>query len=283
MGLTNIYPSDYTCTCKNGNGLNDYGIYVSFWEPARVIEAVYQPNCFPFLFAMDLGDSLNVSGAYGERGNAVETGDKAFYNAHYYAFPLLSVMDILVGADYCTDWLNDIDLMYFTEVDPLWNDDELTGFLNPEAIVFGNPVAQALCSVDCAAASAGFPLNSLFWCAGCWGSLYPYTGNTGTTGSPVRTSSLITAKMLARLTRLPVPPAIEFDTSSAGAKCGGQIRPLIKKSQYKLSTLFPIPEESSHSLGSSTLSWGDHRNIPATGEFQIYLIWRKRNCCLKIL
>mgnify|MGYP001583439016 CR=1 FL=1 len=42
--------------------------------------------------------------------------------------------------------------MYFTEVAPLWNDDELTSYINPEAVVFGNPIAQALCSADCAAA-----------------------------------------------------------------------------------------------------------------------------------
>lgn len=275
-------PSDYICSCENSRGGTDYGIYLSFWEPARVVEVSLKPNCFSFLFGLDLGDSLNLAGAYGAKGTGGAPGDKAFYNVHLYSFPLMEVMDLLTGADYCTDWFNDIDLIYFTEMDPLWNDDELTAYLNPEAMVFGNPVAQALCPVDCAAASAGYPLNSLFWCAGCWGSLYPYTGNTGVTGSPVRVTSLLAARILARLARLPVPPAMEFDTSGAEAKCGGQIRPLIKKSQYRLSLLFPIPEDGAHSLGASTLTWGEHRNIPATGEFQIYLVWRKRNCCLKI-
>ena len=194
-------------------------------------------------------------------------------------------MDMIAGMDYCTDWLNDIDLMYFTEIDPLWNDDELTVMIHPEAIVFGNPVAQALCAADCLTASAGYPLNALFWCAGCWGSLYPFTGNTGTVGSPVRVTSLLASRLIARLTRLPVPPADEYDTSGPAAKCGGQFIPLIKKSQYRFSTIFPIPETSGsccHSLGSSSLLWGEHRNIPATGEFQIYMMWRKRNCCLKL-
>jgi len=281
-------PSDFVCDCpdSDGDGLPELGIYLSFWEPARIFEVVRKPNCYPFLFGMDMGENLNIFGAYGDQGRGPGGGAKAFYNVHYYTFPLLAVMDILTGMDFCTDWLTDIDLMYFTEVDPLWNDDELTVFIHPEAVIFGNPIAQSLCSVDCLASSAGFPLNSLFWCAGCWGSLYPYTGNTGTTASPVRVTSLLAGRLLARLARLPVPPTVELDTSSAEAKCGGVVRPLLKKSQYKFSTLFPIPEtegECCHTFGSSTFSWGEHRNIPATGEFQIYMMWRKRNCCLKLL
>ncbi len=280
-------PNSKFCSCPDtSTGLDRFGTYLSFWEPARVIEVVNKPACFPFLFGMDMGQTVNIFGAQGTTGQGNKAHDKAFYNVHYYSFPLLEVLDLIKGAEWCTDWLNDIDLMYFTEVDPLWNDDELTVFTHPEAIAFGNPVAQALCAVDCLTASAGFPLNSLFWCAGCWGGLYPFTGNTGTVGSNVRTTSLLAGKFLARLARLPVPPAVEWDTSSASAKCGGTVRPFLKKSQYKMSTLFPIPETEGtccHTFGSSPFLWGEHRNIPATGEYQIYMMWRKRNCCLKLL
>ena len=35
------------------------------------------------------------------------------------------------------------DLAYLTEVDPLWNDDELTLILlNPDAVLFANPIAD---------------------------------------------------------------------------------------------------------------------------------------------
>jgi len=278
-------PSDYICSCEVDGELN-YGIYVSFWEPARVLEAVQKPGCFPFLFGLDMGDSVNPYGAYGTKGRGRENREegKAFFNVHYYIFPLMWIMDLLVGAEFCTDWMSDIDLAYFTEVDPLWNDDELTLYIHPEATVFGDEIAQALCAVDCLATTVGFPLNAMFWCAGCWGSLYPYTGNTGVNDSPVRTTSLLASRLLARMARLPIPPAIEYDTSSASAKCGGQVRPFLKKSQYKFSTIFPIPEtKGCHGLGESTFTWGEHRNIPATGEHQTYLMWRKRNCCLKLL
>lgn len=281
-------PSQFICSCKDNSDKTHYGIYVSFWEPARVIEVIKNPWCFPFLFGIDLGKSVDTIGIYGTKGKGRENHEegKAFFNVHYYLFPLLWVMDLLVGADFCTDWLTDIDLLYFTEVDPLWNDDELTLYTMPEAMVFGNEIAQALCSADCLSTSAGFSLNALIWCAGCWGSLYPFTGNTGVNDSNVRVTSLLASRMLARLARLPVPPAIEYDTSSAGAKCGGIVRPFLKKSQYRFSTLFPIPEtkgKCAHGLGVSTFAWGEHRNIPGIGEHQTYLVWRKRNCCLKLL
>ena len=78
-------PSDYFCTCKNSHGGLDIGIYVSFWEPARVIEVVPKPNCFPFLFGLDMGDSLNIFGASGTRdGSMGKPGDKSYYNIHYF-------------------------------------------------------------------------------------------------------------------------------------------------------------------------------------------------------
>ena len=280
-------PSDYFCTCKNSRGGTDIGIYVSFWEPARVIEAVRKPNCFPFLFGLDMGDSLNISGAYGTRdGSMGKPGEKSFYNVHDLSFPLFTLLDVITGMSYCTDYLSGIDLLWFSEIDPTWNDDELSLYVNPEASLFANPTAQALCALDCTAASTDFPLNALFWCAGCWGSMYPLTGNSGVTGSPVRQTSLVASRLLAKLARNPVPPVMEYDTSGEDSKCEGRYRPFVKKSQYKFSTLFPIPEtrgKCCHTLGSSTLLWGDHRNIPGTGEFQIYLMWRKRNCCLKLV
>ena len=278
-------PSDYVCSCTIDGKLHG-GIWVSFWEPYAVIEATLRPNCYSFLFGLELGDVLDAYAAQGTIGWE-KTGEKAFYNLHYYGFPVLSVLEFIKDMDFCTNLYTDIDLAYFTEVDPMWNNDELSLWINAEAAVFANPIAQAICSADCIAASADYPLNALFWCAGCWGSIYPFTGNTGVIGSPVRTTSLLTARLLAKLTRTPIPGAMELDTSGSGAKCGqisDMIRPVIKKSQYRFSMLSPVPEtESCHVLGKSTFLWGENRNIPGTGETHIYLMWRKRNCCLRFL
>ena len=58
-----------------------------------------------------------------------------------------------------------------------WLEDDLSFLLHPEAALFANLPAWAVCAADCAAASAGLPQDPLFWCAGCQGGMYPLTGN----------------------------------------------------------------------------------------------------------
>jgi conjugal transfer pilus assembly protein TraU len=286
QNVDDFNPSEYTCFCDDERGVPTAGIYVSFWEPARVIEVIMRPGCFSFLFGMDLGKNMDLFGAYGERGWYMTPDDKVYYNVHTYAVPLLEIMELIKDMDWCKDWFQDLDIMYFTEVDPLWNDEELYVYMYPEVGVFANPLAQALCAADCVSASASYPLNAMFWCAGCWGSMYPPLGSTGATGSPPRTTSLIASRLMFKLSRLPVPPAMELDTSGPQAKCGQtdrMIRPILKKSQYRFSMLRPIPEtKTCHTLGSSSFLWGEWRNIPGK-EVYTYMVWRKRNCCLRIL
>jgi hypothetical protein len=57
--------------------------------------------------------------------------------------------------------LRNLDMMYMSELDPTWNVDELAFFMNPEAVVFANPLAVAACMVDCATTTASMPMTSL--------------------------------------------------------------------------------------------------------------------------
>ena len=275
-------PDAYTCSCdKDGNTY--WGVYISFWEPVRVMEVVQKPGCFNFMFGMDMSSVL-VDG-YGTKGYAQNPSDtKSFQHVHYIHAPLLAILEIFGYADFCKDsLLTGLDISYMTEVDPIWNNDEWGAIVYAESAAFANPIAQAICPIDCLASSLGYPLNPLFWCAGCWGGLYPFTGNVLHVGSPITTSSLQMTKLLARLTRYPIPPAMEIDTSSSTAKCGGHIRLIIKKSQYRINTLHPIAESVSfHTIGAAPLLWGEWRNIPSTGETHSFVVWRKRNCCLKL-
>ena len=89
--------------------------------------------------------------------------------------------------------------MYLSEIDPTWNNDGVAFFLNPEAALFANPIAIAACAVDCTSATVGVDTaaDSMFWCAGCWGNLYPLTGNIASKGSPPRDSSLLATRATA--------------------------------------------------------------------------------------
>jgi len=283
-------PDDIICSCTDGQGMPHLGIYVSFWEPARIAEAIFRPGCFPTLFGAEINFGGIDFGAYGTEGGG-DAGERknSFYNVHLYSFPLMTLLDIAFGMDFCKDWINDFDLINISEIDPTHNDDILSAFINPEVFLIANPAAITLCSVDAVTSTAGYPLNSLFWCGGSWGSLYPFTGNELLKVSQPQLSSLAITKNLFKAGRL----GLELNTSGEGAKCGtGQenwyakmYMPILKKSQYRFQTLFPMPETKGkccHVIGASTFTWGEWRNDPIKDYYQ-YMIWRKRNCCLKFI
>ncbi len=102
-------------------------------------------------------------------------------------------MSLLMDA-LCVESTQSFDLAYITEVDPLWQDDELTFLLNPEAILFGNLIAQAACVADCLSASFWLPLDPLFWCSGCQGGMYPVNGKVITHNTSIQSSELAVSR-----------------------------------------------------------------------------------------
>ena len=112
-------------------------------------------------------------GRTGSSGGDGATG--SVWHAHYYVYPLLSWIGALLDLG-CLEG-GSLDIAWTSELDPAWLDDELSFLLSPEAALFANLPAQAACAADCAAASAGLPLDPMFWCAGCQGGMYPLTGN----------------------------------------------------------------------------------------------------------
>ena len=98
------------------------------------------------------------------RGDIEEDPDtvtkKSFYQVHWYTYPVIYWLELLMDF-ICLENMS-IDLAYVTELDPLWNDDEKNSILNPEALLFGNVIAQAACTADCIVASASLPLDLLF-------------------------------------------------------------------------------------------------------------------------
>jgi len=286
-------PSSVVCFCKDSLGLPRPGIYISFWEPARIAEAIYRNGCFPTLFGAQINFGGIDFGAHGDNGGGEEHGERntPFWNIHMYAFPLIEILSIAKDMDWCTDWISKFDLINMSEIDPTHNDEIISAFISPEMFLFANPIAQLLCSVDSVTSSLGYPLNVLFWCAGTWGSLYPLSGYDTATNmkSQAVVSNLVIAKNLFKLGRI----VLELNTSGEGAKCGtGQkdwvakmYMPILKKSQYRFQTLFPIPETKGkccHVIGAHSFLWGEWRNNPIRNYYQ-YMIWRKRNCCLKFL
>lgn len=270
-------PSDPVCYCNTP--APRVGIPVGFWEPARIVEVTRTPYCMPTLAGMDL--DVGVAAPPGVQETRATQGRMrgSFYQVHFYNNPVLSWMEVLM--DYACLEAGGFDVAYMTELDPAWNDDDLTAILNPEALLFANPIAQAACAADCVAASVGFGIESMIWCAGCNGSVYPLNGHVQAHAGGIQASALLAQRMLAKLHR----QGMAWQWHGRAALCNPVPAPLIDKRAYKLQLLYPVPNTSKEDgrccqpLGRTSVIWGMGKEYPIQGEDFAYMVFRKRNCC----
>ena len=267
------------CACDDGAGLPHPGYTVAMWMPAMLFELVRSPGC-----AMTLGGiklPITDPRLLGDRGRGWQDfSDEAFYSYHQYAFPLLTIMDLFLDPRCNAGGYSDLDLMYFSELDPTWAASELAFFTNPEVSAVANPTAWAACPIDAARALVDQPIEELFWCVGSQGWLYPLSGYTNAWGSLAGQTSHVLYKAIAAQHRR----GMMRRTVGSDALCTPPVEPMFPKQQYGMSMFFPLPEaEGKHPVGRSALLWGSWRQIPATGEDAIYLLWRWRDCCVEFL
>lgn len=264
------------CACTGG-GVPKFGVKISFWEPARIVEVVRAPYCFPSLggLKMDVGIDAPAHGRTTKDSNT----RTSFYQVHWYTNPLLFWLEILTDNGCLEQGV--FDLAYFTEVDPLWADSETTFILNPDVALFTSLPAQAACAADCVAATSGFPLNELFWCAGCQGSMYPLDGWVGTHVGGVQASALLTQRITNKMHR----EGLIWAASGSDGLCGFYPQPLMDKRNYKDQMIYPVPNTAKwngkccHPFGRTTTIWGPGKEIPYVGEDFAYQLFRKRDCC----
>lgn len=271
------------CNC----GLN-VGVPIGFWEPVRIVEVVREPYCFPSLGGMKLDVDINADvtglinireGAHG-RTSAHKTGTyTSFYQSHWYTNPIWFWMEVLTDSP-CIE-TGSFDLAYFTEVDPLWADSKKTFLINPDAALFTNMIAALACPVDCVAATAGFPVNEIFWCAGCNGMMYPLNGWVGAHVGGIQASSLVAARMINKMHR----EGLIFSGSGSQGMCNLYWDVIMDKRDYKTQMVYPVPNTQKvdgkccNPIGRSTTVWGAGKEYPVMGEDFAYQIFRKRDCC----
>ncbi|MFC0180957.1 TraU family protein [Thorsellia kenyensis] len=263
------------CLCDDPLGLPKPGIVTGMWQPVHLIELVRKPGCSPVLGGMTLPLGSKLSqGSHGE-GN-FDIGDLAFFHYHYYSFPIMAMLDMFISPQCARDSYLDFDLMFASELDPTWLNDELAFFAHPESILFANPQAVTACVSDAISSSSGKPIDTLFWCAGSFGHLYPLSGHTLAMGSFAQKTSHLATRSLAISHRR----GFAKKTMGDKALCGPVTELMLPKSQYKMSMFFPLPEStSSHQIGESTINWGEWRSIPGAGEDAVYLLWCWQDCC----
>lgn len=273
-------PASPLCMCTKAS-LPVPGISIGFWEPVRLVDVTRTPFCMTNLGGLQLGNGdLSKISSY-SRGYGDHHAHRSFYHVHYYIYPLIYWLELIT--DFACLEQSTFDVAYLSELDVTWNDEKLQMLLNPESFLFGNPLAQAACMTDCAAASINMPRDELFWCAGCWGNLYPFSGANADHVGGVQASSLYTARIIAKMHRLGLAQETSTSDGTMNGKLCRKVKALkIKKSQYKLQMLNPkttCGDIGCWPLGLSDLVYSSMREYPNDGQDFGYLIWRKTNCC----
>lgn len=259
------------CACASEGNVT-LGINLGFWEPLRTIEIVHKAFTFPSLGGAEI-KGANFAPNHGRTPNAKKAGRRtSFYEVHWYHTPWLFLLEVLFDTR-CLEQAP-FDLAYLTEADPLWADSELNFLFNPEAVLFGSGPAVAACAADCASASAGAPLDALYWCAGCAGSLFPLTGWQASHTTPKKAYSLLTQRFAMKLHR----EGVLWAAYGKKGQCGPVIEPIMAKSLYKTQMLYPSREMFCQPFGAETASRASMKT-PAAAPDAVYLVWRRRDCC----
>lgn len=250
------------------------GIPVGFFEASRIAETVSEAFCFPmFGFQIANPSKGTLDGSQASKTTQKENAGKTFMQVHWYDFPIFAIIEMLT--DFMCLEQTGFDLAYITEVDPLWQDDMLTALINPEALLFGNPITNLACMADSVSSLAGYSLDPLFWCKGSWGNAYPMSGNTHTTNL-VEDAASITASFIYKLHR----ELVLWNAFGPGAMlCYKTPAPIWHKNAYRMQILYPRAHPKGMVIGEDAATWGMAKNIPFNGDNFGFLVFKKRECC----
>jgi conjugal transfer pilus assembly protein TraU len=266
------------CTCGSGIDI-EIGLLTSFWEPTALVDVVRKPYCMAGLGGIDLG---NITDAPRHGVSTIDGGavsQNSFYHIHWYMNPIMSWIGLGIDNS-CIDQLP-FDVAYLTEIDPLWIDDELNAILSPDVNLFASMLAQAACTADCVSSSAGFPISSLYWCAGCQGAMLPTVGTVAHHTGMVDSTSLL----LQRFTHKGHRQLMIWGASGEDGMCHKYPKYLMDKSDFKYTMVYPRPQRKilgtcCQPLGRTTALWGSAKEFPFKGEDAVYQMFRKRDCCI---
>ena len=270
--------TDAVCSCTDDLGVPLPGFMTGMWEPSRIISITKIPGCFPTMpFFNGLFSDIRQVGDGSYTTSTMDVDNVGFMHTHVVSFPLLKLANVVIDTMCNSGEYPDVGIMFLSEFYPIWANDELAFYTHPETVAVANPLALMACSADAIASTADYPIDSLWWCAGTWGGLYPISGKFNKTGSFAENTSHLAARALALMHRI----GYERKTMGNASICDAELYPMLPKSQYKMSFIFPVPEaDSSHKIGEFDLTWAAGRFIPYLGEDASYMLFRWNDCCV---
>jgi conjugal transfer pilus assembly protein TraU len=259
------------CQCP-AQGLVGFGFLVSFWEPARMVETVADPWCFPGLGAEIGGGGPDFG--YQESGSLrrAGSGNLAFQHFHYYVTPVWAVLDLFTDIP-CVTSETTFDLAMVSEVRPDWHDDLTAAQLYPETAVMANPFTVLACMADAAASVVQRPIDALYWCMGAWGTTYPMTGNVHSDDYVAANAGIAGKAMYVQARTAMLPDrAVNY--------CGTTMMPIWVKSHWRIQQLDPVKDKRCHMIGHPGILWTNGKNPVGRGDNFAWMLFRKVECCV---
>jgi conjugal transfer pilus assembly protein TraU len=244
------------------------GITIGLYNPSRLIDAVKDSYCFE-------GLGVNMPIAFGNNGQQANDAEEehTFFQTHMSVFSVFQLLDL--GLDIiCLQTPSVSDIAYMTEVDPLWNDDALSALIQPEALLFGNPITNLACIADSVSSMIDWSNPALFWCKGSWGNAYPMTGRV-VSNDLVQSSASAASELIYKLHR----QLMMWATWGYPALCTKYPLPIWEKDAYRMQILEPIPHPLAGAIGKTGLMWSWGKNVPMAGDNFSYGLFIKRDCC----
>ena len=259
------------CECP-GQGIYGIGFMVGFWEPARMVETVADPWCFP---ALGMSMSASVGSGYTGGGSLRRDVSKTtFQHYHYFITPFWAILDLFTDIPCLTDeysW----DLAMVSEVRPDWADDLTALQYYPETALMANPAVVLSCIADALVAATNHTIDPMYWCIGAWGLTYPMTGHM-TTKDYVAANAGIAAKAMF----------VQARTAMLGDRavnyCGTTYMPIWVKSHWRIQETDPVADKRCHILGHSDILWTYRKNPVGKQDNFAWLLFRKVSCCVVV-
>lgn len=263
------------CTCSTPPR---FGVKIRYAEPLGLIETTSKPFFFP-----SFNINLNyLSGLFDVGNNLASHGTTM--QVHYLWYPVFWVLGLLTDVLCLQVDPTSIDIAYMSEVDATWKLDELNDYIQPEKLLYANPIAQSICVADCVASTFQNPLNTLYWCDGCEGAIFPDTGNDAErAGNDLAGRNLLDVRLIDKLHSsflfwVTDPAEAIAGESIPSPLCSPVPYPRIVKSQYLLQPACPATRFALQ-IGTMPIAYEFFGKAPGFEDY-VNLVWRYRTCCL---
>ena len=243
------------------------GIIISYWEPFLLEDTVSVAHYSPYQGESMGSAAIDELGGKNKSSDSVDIANEStFAQAHAYLVPLM----------YGECDRNDYG-MWWSEYDSLWQDDELSAIIHPEAVLFANKAMQMACMADAEMVNLGFTLDFMPWCIGSGGSAYPMTGHVDN-DNIVQANNTVASRLIYKLNRM------MMICDPADNLCGCDYTPIWIKSHYKMHVVRPDDRSPAYPVGKSAKFYDSGLNPPYQGakgsndEF-LWVVYRQQRCC----